>query len=80
MRVWKKEEIPGDLHYTNNDRITDILLNADNRWDIEKSKAHWENVRNTILFVEKLQFFRGLICLQFFFYFFTIFFTIFLQM
>lgn len=44
MEVWKKEEIPEDLHYSNNDRITDIFLSADNRWDILMSKKEWEKV------------------------------------
>ena len=47
MRVWKKEEIPEELHYTNSDRIPDLFLSADNRWDILLTQNDWDKVNIT---------------------------------
>ena len=42
--VWYREEIPERFHFTQNDRIADILVAAENRWDIQRDKAHWDHV------------------------------------
>ena len=32
VKVWKKEDIPKQFHYSNNDRIPPILLMPDDGW------------------------------------------------
>ena len=50
MKVYKKEDIPDDLHYKNHYRITPIVIVADNGWLLKRvSKSVSEFMFDIIL-------------------------------
>lgn len=43
LDVWYREDIPTELHYSENNRIPDIVLNAENHYSILFNKTQWDN-------------------------------------
>ena len=43
LDVWYREDIPTELHYSDNNRIPDIVLNAENHYSILFNKTQWDH-------------------------------------